>query len=322
MRDSPEKEDGLLRRRGHRRPSVSDSLLNTIKAAETKIERSILLLWDEIPHWRRDNAFIRSGYRPIQPSYRASLRSLFYLHNESVNIWSHLAGALVAVALGAYLYHVIQPRYESATASDVLVFAAFLGSAVVCLGMSATFHALMDHSPEVAAWGNKLDYTGIVALIVGSFVPALYYGLFCRPLLLAAYLYLINVLGLGCVVVSWVDKFRTAEWRTYRAVMFVCLGVSGVIPVGHGILVDGVQALQDRMSLGWVVLQGVLYIAGAFLYAVRWPERSFPETFDIWGSSHQIFHVCVLMAAATHLYGMAKAFDHHHTVMASQCLDL
>ncbi|KAK5996720.1 ADIPOR-like receptor SPBC12C2.09c [Cladobotryum mycophilum] len=303
-----------------RRLSVSDSIINAVKVVEEKIEYGITLLWDEIPQWRRDNAFIRSGYRPIRPSYLASLRSLFYVHNEFVNIWSHLSGAIIAISTGAYLYWVIHPRYESASSSDVFVFTCFLGSAVLCLGMSATFHALMDHSREVAAWGNKLDYTGIVALIVGSYVPALYYGFFCRPVLMTGYLYLICTLGIGCVIVSWVDKFRTSAWRPYRALMFVSLGVSGIIPVCHGILVDGYPVLEDRMSLSWVILQGAMYIFGAFLYAVRWPERSFPGTFDIWGSSHQIFHMFVLLAAATHFYGMANAFDYHHTVMGSQCL--
>jgi adiponectin receptor len=58
--------------------------------------------------------------------------------------------------------------------------------------MSATFHALVDHSQAVAKWGNKLDYTGIVALIVGSYVPALYYGFFCKPALMSSYLYLVR----------------------------------------------------------------------------------------------------------------------------------
>lgn len=31
------------------------------------------------------------------------------------------------------------------------------------------------------------------------------------------------------------------------------------------------------------------YIFGALLYAIRFPERTFPRTFDIFGSSHQIF---------------------------------
>ncbi len=51
----------------------------------------------------------------------------------------------------------------------------------------------------------------------------------------------------------------------------------------------------------------------------RFPERKYPGVFDIWGSSHQIFHVCVVLAAASHLYGMAKAFDYHHTVLGAQC---
>lgn len=72
--------------------------------------------------------------------------------------------------------------------SDVLVFACFFSGVVVCLGMSATFHVVLDHSQEVARWGNKLGYMGIVALIVGSYVPALYYGFVGKPALFMAYL--------------------------------------------------------------------------------------------------------------------------------------
>lgn len=63
----------------------------------------------------------------------------------------------------------------------------------------------------------------------------------------------------------------------------------------------------------WVIFQGALYIFGAFLYAARFPERRFPGKFDIFGSSHQLFHLFVLLAAASHLYGMTKAFDFHHS---------
>lgn len=50
--------------------------------------------------------------------------------------------------------------------------------------------------------------------------------------------------------------------------MFISLGLSGVIPVVHGIWTDGFQALQDRMSVGLVMLHGAMYIFGAVLYAV------------------------------------------------------
>ncbi|KHN96123.1 Hly-III-related protein [Metarhizium album ARSEF 1941] len=295
-----------------RRPSTTESLITALQALEKKAGSKLLLLWDDLPPWRRDNAFIRSGYRQTCASYARSFQSLFYLHNESVNIWTHLLGALAAITASAYVYYVVHPRYEEATSSDVLVFSCFFGGAILCLGMSATFHALLDHSEDVAKWGNKLDYTGIVALIVGSYVPALYYGFFCNPALMSAYLYLICILGIACAIVSWVERFRTPKWRTYRASLFIGLGLSGVIPVIHGVSVYGYAELEERMSISWIVAQGAMYIFGAVLYAVRWPERSFPGSFDIWGSSHQIFHVFVLLAAATHFYGMAKAFDAHH----------
>lgn len=101
--------------------------------------------------------------------------------------------------------------------------------------------------------------------------------------------------------------------------MFVGLGVSGVFPVIHGLTIYGYKELNERMGLSWVLLQGLLYISGAFLYALRWPERSWPKTFDIWGSSHQLFHILIVFAAASHLYGMTKAFDYHHGPFGSRC---
>jgi adiponectin receptor len=120
--------------------------------------------------------------------------------------------------------------------------------------------------------------------------------------------------------------------------MFVGLGLSGVVPILHGLSMYGFHALNERMGLVWVMLEGAMYIFGAFLYAVshgtlplsqrspwltsvqaRFPERVSPGTFDIWGSSHQIFHVFVVLAAVSHLYGMAIAFDFHHSVLGAKC---
>ena len=39
------------------------------------------------------------------------------------------------------------------------------------------------------------------------------------------------------------------------------------------------------------------------------PERWFPYTFDIFGASHQIFHVAVMVAAVIHFCGLLQAFS-------------
>jgi adiponectin receptor len=118
--------------------------------------------WKDLPLWQRDNHHIHTGYRPASNSFTRSIASLTYLHNETVNVYSHLLGAALALLSGLHVYgSVLKPRYdEYATAEDVRVFAAFFGGAVVCLGISAGYHLLANHSLWVAGWGNRADYLG------------------------------------------------------------------------------------------------------------------------------------------------------------------
>jgi adiponectin receptor len=146
------------------------------KETEKKIEHKLTLLWEEIDTWQQDNHYIISGYRPASSSYLTSLLSLLHLHNESVNIYTHLLGSLAFLLTSGILYHVLGSRYQTATREDVYAFSCFFLGAVACLSMSAMFHTISNHSHAVAKWGNQLDYAGIVLLIWGSFVPVLYYG--------------------------------------------------------------------------------------------------------------------------------------------------
>lgn len=53
-------------------------------------------------------------------------------------------------------------------------------------------------------------------------------------------------------------------------------------------------------------MEGLLYIAGAGIYAARVPERFAPGRFDLLGASHQVFHCLVVAAAGSHLVGLVK----------------
>lgn len=158
-----------------------------LSEGEKEVERKLTVLWHELPSWQRDNHFITSGYRPASNSYHRSFLSLGHLHNETVNIYTHLIGAVVALLSSFIIYSVLGSRYESATREDVLVFSCYFLGAVACLGMSATYHLISNHSEQVAIWGNKLDYLGIVFLIWGSFIPILYYGFQSEPQLMKTY---------------------------------------------------------------------------------------------------------------------------------------
>jgi predicted membrane channel-forming protein YqfA (hemolysin III family) len=58
--------------------------------------------------------------------------------------------------------------------------------------------------------------------------------------------------------------------------MFVLMGLSAVFPVFHGLELYGFKDMQDRIGLVWMLLQGLLYILGAGLYAVSFPS-SYPN---------------------------------------------
>jgi adiponectin receptor len=64
----------------------------------------------------------------------------------------------------------------------------FVLGAVLCLAISAIFHTVQNHSSHIARIANQMDYIGIVFLIVGSFIPSIFYGFYCHPKLQTVYL--------------------------------------------------------------------------------------------------------------------------------------
>uniref|UniRef100_A0A915JBB3 Adiponectin receptor n=1 Tax=Romanomermis culicivorax TaxID=13658 RepID=A0A915JBB3_ROMCU len=189
---------------------------------------------------------------------------------------------------------------------DKIVFLPFFVGAVACLGLSFAFHTLHCHSERVGKIFSKLDYVGITLLIMGSFVPWLYYGFYCRLESQVGYISAILMLGLCCVVVSLWDKFSQPKFRPLRAGLFVGLGLSGLVPCSHYFIVNGFWSAVYEASMGWLVLMACLYIGGALFYAFRVPERFFPGKCDIMFQSHQIFHLLVVAAAFVHYHGVTE----------------
>lgn len=129
-----------------------------------------------------------------------------------------------------------------------------------------------------------------------------YYSFMCHPALCKMYLGIVTTMGIGCVLISLVPVFQTAEYRPVRAAMFATMGVSGIVPCVHKIFMyqDEVQAYE---ALYMEAQMFVIYALGGLVYATRIPERWRPGAFDIIGNSHQLFHVLVVWAAYVHYQG-------------------
>ncbi|KAG9333769.1 hypothetical protein JZ751_010212 [Albula glossodonta] len=252
-----------------------------------------------LPEWLKDNDYLLHGHRPPMPSFRACFGSIFRIHTETGNIWTHLLGLILFLFLGTLT--MLRPNvYFMAPLQEKVVFGMFFLGAVLCLSFSWLFHTVYCHSEKV------LDYSGIALLIMGSFVPWLYYSFYCSPQPRLIYLSVVCVLGIAAIIVAQWDRFSTPRHRPTRAGVFMGLGLSGIVPTMHFTIAEGFVKATTVGQMGWFYLMGAMYITGAGLYAARIPERYFPGKCDIWFQSHQIFHVLVVAAAFIHFYGISN----------------
>ncbi|KAJ3336785.1 hypothetical protein HDU91_001654, partial [Kappamyces sp. JEL0680] len=154
------------------------------------------VLYDDMPPWYVADSFLVGGYRRITQSWRGCLVSLFYLHNESGNVYTHLLGALGCAPLAYVLFSDWMAAVPTTSLGDYLSHFTYLVGLLTCLSLSTLFHLCCCHSKRVSMVTNKADYIGIVALQVGSFVPAIYYGFYCDAFYQTLYITSIVLLGL------------------------------------------------------------------------------------------------------------------------------
>ena len=140
--------------------NVQESMHDAADKAE-KISRKAIYLarsgWYllshiELPDWLRDNDFLSHHHRPPMPSFRSCFKSIFKIHSETGNIWTHLIGFVAFICVMFYMF--LRPITTSNPFpkgwQEKLVFGAFFAGAILCLGFSWVFHTVYCHSCKVS----------------------------------------------------------------------------------------------------------------------------------------------------------------------------
>lgn len=71
-----------------------------VEQAEEFVRRVLERGWQvvhhhSLPDWLKDNDFLLRGHRPPTNSFLACFKSIFRIHTETGNIWTHLLGKLI-----------------------------------------------------------------------------------------------------------------------------------------------------------------------------------------------------------------------------------
>lgn len=212
------------------------------------------------------------------------LRSWKFLHNETINIYSHVVGALAFLTL-LPAYHLIFPaatatapalrRWEVATAGDLLACGTYLAGVAACFVLSAAFHTLMAHSEALYLAGMKLDLQGVLLLMWGATVPLVRYTFPCGDGgadTRMRWAYGVGLAGLAglCSAATFLPRFSGPRMGPWRAVLFGVFGAASfALPIAHGTVRYGLREMAERTGLGWVGATVMWNGLGVGVYAMK-----------------------------------------------------
>ena len=252
------------------------------------ISQPHLLLSSEIPKQMRE-PYILSHYRPLGKPGIFYARSLFKLHNETCNIWSHLIPAFFMI------YKCIDVAIRYDVSNDVTLWPlimAYVGGAVTML-MSATSHTFAARSQLDHHLYFQLDYLGI-SVCLQSIGTGLYFLASTEEFyeIFGSWPLYLGWVAAGTIVVfGSIGRLYHEEYLTlYLAgagIFAMLVNISPVLYRFHA----HIHIAYDHLLLTGHTSAQLVTLTGILVYISRIPERFCAGRCDVFGHSHTIFHL-------------------------------
>ena len=194
--------------------------------------------------------------------------------------WSHLLACVAALALAPLLI-VFSPGGRAAAA---IYAVAVIG----VFGVSGTYHCVFWHT-GLRGLMRRLDHSMIFVFIAATYTPfALFVltGAASTVILVGVW----SAAAAGVIMrVTWPDAPRALVVAVY-----VIVGWSAIAVIGDTYRALGVAGFV------LLVVGGGLYTLGGVVYAAKWPNP-WPR----WFGYHELFHLLVIVAVASHYVAVA-----------------
>ncbi|KAL5018507.1 hypothetical protein ScPMuIL_004229 [Solemya velum] len=251
--------------------------------------------YHEIPEFLQGNPYVVQGYRAFLP-FSLCLKSLFVWTNETLNIWTHLGGFFLFMFLMLFDNFIVLPKY-AATYSDYIIISLGLLCFQFCMLCSTGFHMFACHSERASKRWLAVDLAGISIGVIGCYLPAVHYAFYCLSIWRDLYLIIICLLSVATLVAQLHPRYSTSTFVHHRVLIYSSLVAYGIIPTAHWVYLNGGWSSElVRMFVPKVTVMYMLGLLALGFYSSKFPERFFPGTFDYIGSSHQLWHIVVVVA--------------------------
>lgn len=247
----------------------------------------------EVPSWM-EKRHIRGGYRPDGMNFVEIARSMFGIHNETVNVWSHFLSAVWFVLSAVRISHWDVMAKLSAM-NRILMIMYPLAAATTFL-VSTVYHLFQCRSERVYQTLRNVDFQSIQLLITASYLPALSLAYAGIPHLRTIYLgvtFAVFPLSSLAVLVSYMMGLGSV-----KNLVLLLSAFWGIIPTLH---TQWASVPASSFFIQSTFTMWGLYAAGFLFYGLKLPERwrakGSTGTLDLLGNSHQFWHLFTILAA-------------------------
>ncbi|EPY30916.1 adiponectin receptor [Strigomonas culicis] len=273
----PEKKQTRVVGRGirvRRKPPVRKGSFDHVPVSVNTFNPALPLYDEEyIPEHMKGNSFIRSYYRCHYTTWQC-LRSIFAVHNETGNIWTHLIGFIIVFLLSC---HVLLQLGLYRT-RDYCLFLLYELASLVMLGGSSMYHTFAAHKSEsVYSIALALDYFGITFMIIGSFYASVFYLFSCMPVVRFVYLTTVTLLGFLGLLGPFFPFFNTIEFYWPRLILHASLTGLGILPAVHAFYGLPSNPITQPVY-GGLFLTLLMYAIGMFIFIFQGAGEVVPRT--------------------------------------------
>ncbi|KAH8242643.1 hypothetical protein KR032_000724 [Drosophila birchii] len=246
--------------------------------------------FDDAPSHLKFNPYIRRGYRTFL-SNKLCLQSIFWWTNETINIWSHLAGCILFIGLTIFDLQFLRIH---ASLSDQVLVVCLLVCFCLCMLMSAIYHIFSCKSEEHYELFLSVDFLGISLSLVAIYISGMYYAFWCHTFLRT--LYSTIALGMFALAIA-VQIPRLNVSMNGKVAVLLLWSAYGIIPLGHwAVAMGGLENELVRLMVPRIVVMYLLCLIAFVFYAAKIPERWFTGKVDFVGHSHNWWHLIIVAA--------------------------
>jgi hemolysin III len=200
-------------------------------------------------------------------------------HGEKFNAWSHLGGALLALAGSVVLVVLSTIGGDPWKIVSVSVYGATL---VLLYSFSTLYHSLRGRAKDIL---RKFDHQGIYLLIAGSYTP------FCLVSLRGPWGWSLLAGVWGLALLGSIQELRQkSEARILSVVIYIVMGWVALVAV-----VPLIRALGPA-GFAWLAGGGAFYTVGIIFYALDSRLKH----------AHGIWHLFVIAGSAAHYVAVLR----------------